>query len=258
LNCPPGEGTNDQNFCVRVNQIAGSPFGSDVVPTDVFGNWCPPKIPFAVLGTTGTGVGNKNWVMANNTSVVTQYAQIINDKRTAPESYRTVIDGFSYHLLTARDANFPNDPVLECPQDSASRVTATYYEIRNALKWVLNVSNLGTLGLCQVPQNCSNSVPTDNGGAALVNRLYQNSPNPFNPRTMIKFSLAQGGPAQLIIYDVNGRRVKTLVNGSQVAGPHEVVWDGTNDSGQQVASGIYWSKLTVNDWSSNRKMVVLK
>jgi len=257
VNCPTGETENDQNYCVRVNPVAGSVFGSDVVPTDVFGNWCPPKVAFGVLGTTGTGVGNKNFVKVGS-GTVTNYAQIINDRNSAAEKYRTVVDGFSYNYLTARDANFPNDPVLECPSDSGSIVTATFYEIRNALKWSLNVSNLGTLGLCQVPGNCGQSVPEDNGGSALVNRLFQNSPNPFNPRTMIKFSLAQGGPAQLVIYDVNGRKVKTLVNGQQTAGPHEVVWDGTNDSGQQVASGVFWSKLTVNDWSSNKKMVVLK
>ena len=98
---------------------------------------------------------------------------------------------------------------------------------------------------------------TDGAGAA-VTRLYQNHPNPFNPRTAIKFSLAADGPAKLIIYDVNGRRIRTLVDQGLKAGAHEVVWDGTDDAGHTVTSGVYWSQLQAGDYSSNKKMVVLK
>jgi hypothetical protein len=254
--CPSEETENDQNFCVRIDPVAGTVFGAGI-PSDVFGNWCPPKIPFSVLGTTGSGAGNKNYVKVGS-GHTSNYAQIINDKIGSAAKYRTVVEDFSYHLLTARDMLVEPDPALECPSDSASRVTAVYTEIRNALKWTLNMSDLSTLGLCVIPSSCGEGVPEEQPGNAYVNRLHQNHPNPFNPRTVIKYSLAQAGPAQLVIYDVNGRRVKTLVDGPQIAGAHEAIWDGTNDAGHAVASGVFWSKLTVDRWSANKKMIVLK
>lgn len=256
-NCPPGETDNDENLCVRVDPVPGTPFGAGI-PSDVYANWCPTKIAYGVVGVTGSGAGNKNFVKVG-TGTLTQYAQVINDRIGAPEKYRTVLDNFSYHVLTERDLDVAPDPALECPNaDTLRIVNASYREIQNALKWALNISNPTTLGLCGIPQNCGSSVPEENGGSALVNRLYQNHPNPFNPRTMIKFSLAANGPAELVIYDVNGRKVRTLVSGHQIAGPHEVIWDGTNDAGQPVASGVFWSQLTTDGFSSNKKMVVLK
>jgi hypothetical protein len=82
--------------------------------------------------------------------------------------------------------------------------------------------------------------------------------NPFDPRTSIKFSLAADGPTKLIIYDVNGRCVRTLVDKGLKAGTHAVVWDGTDDVGRAVTSGVYWSQLQAGNISTNRKMVVLK
>ncbi len=78
------------------------------------------------------------------------------------------------------------------------------------------------------------------------------------PRTTIRFSLAEGGPARLEIYDVSGRRVRSLVDAPQTAGSHEVVWDGTNDAGDPVPSGVYWSQLHLRRFTTNRKLVVLK
>jgi flagellar hook assembly protein FlgD len=101
-------------------------------------------------------------------------------------------------------------------------------------------------------------VPEDNGGGSLVNRLYPNRPNPFNPRTSIRFSLASAGTAKLVIYDVTGREVRTLVNGPQTAGLHEVVWDGTRDDERALPSGVYWCRMTTAGFESNRRMIVLK
>jgi hypothetical protein len=254
--CPSEETENDQNFSVRIDPVAGTVFGAGI-PSDVFGNWCPPKIPFSVLGTTGSGAGNKNFVKVGS-GYATQYAQIINDKLGSPEKYRTVIDDFSYHLLTEREMSVEPDPLLECPADTLSRVTAVYNEIRSALTWTLDVSDLATLGLCVTPTCESEDVAHEQPGNARINHLYPSRPNPFNPRTTIRFSLAQAGAARLVVYDVAGRRVRTLVEGPQEAGAHEVVWDGTNDAGLTVPSGVYWSRLTTEGYTSNRKLVALK
>jgi hypothetical protein len=100
--------------------------------------------------------------------------------------------------------------------------------------------------------------PTPVGGQIAVTRLGQNHPNPFNPQTAISFSLAQRGAMTLAVYDVAGRRVRTLLDEIRAAGAHTVTWDGRNDAGQRVASGVYFCKLVTGDFAQTRKMVLLK
>jgi hypothetical protein len=98
------------------------------------------------------------------------------------------------------------------------------------------------------------------GGPAVPARfgLAQNAPNPFNPQTMIRFSLAAESEVRLFVYDVSGRVVRTLAEGRWTAGPHEVSWDGRADGGVPVASGLYFCKLSTPFESAVRKMVMLK
>jgi flagellar hook assembly protein FlgD len=63
---------------------------------------------------------------------------------------------------------------------------------------------------------------------------------------------------QISIYDVNGRLVKTLVKGNRNAGTYTEVWDGTNDSGKKVGSGVFWAQMKSGSFVSNKKMVILK
>ena len=93
--------------------------------------------------------------------------------------------------------------------------------------------------------------------------LLRNYPNPFNPETWIPYRLAQDAFVTLTIYDGNGQVVRTLDIGHQAASIYEsrskaVYWDGRNDFGETVASGIYFYTLTAGDFSATRKMVILK
>jgi hypothetical protein len=90
------------------------------------------------------------------------------------------------------------------------------------------------------------------------NRLEQNFPNPFNPQTTIAFSLKQAKDVRLTIYDVTGGRVKDLMNERRPAGAYQIVWDGTNNSGSQVASGVYFCKLSAGSFVDTKKLVMLK
>ncbi len=74
-------------------------------------------------------------------------------------------------------------------------------------------------------------------------KLDQNYPNPFNPETMIRYSLAKAGFVRLSIYNLSGQEIRTLVNDTKQAGSHESTWDGKNDSGQPVPSGLYFYHL---------------
>jgi subtilisin-like proprotein convertase family protein len=89
--------------------------------------------------------------------------------------------------------------------------------------------------------------------------LAQNSPNPFNPATTISFAVpADAGLVTLSIFDVSGRRVHTLEQGTLPAGTYTRTWQGRDDSGRQVSSGVYFYQLTGNGFSQTRKMVVLQ
>jgi hypothetical protein len=88
--------------------------------------------------------------------------------------------------------------------------------------------------------------------------LSQNYPNPFNPTTKIEFTLSKPGFVSLDIYDVLGRRVRTLVSEELSSGYKSVIWDGKNDDGESVASGVYFYQLKVGDFSEPKKMLLLK
>ena len=103
------------------------------------------------------------------------------------------------------------------------------------------------------------STGVDDAEVGRVNRLLQNSPNPFNPSTSIRYSVASdGAKVGMHIYDVAGRRVATVLDRTSQAGHYLASWDGRDDSGRPVASGIYFCRLSVDAWSASRKMVLLK
>ena len=93
--------------------------------------------------------------------------------------------------------------------------------------------------------------------------LLHNYPNPFNPETWIPYRLAEDAFVTLTIYDGSGRVVRSLDVGHQVAAVYEsrskaIYWDGRNDVGEQVASGLYFYHLSAGDYSATRRMVILK
>jgi len=89
--------------------------------------------------------------------------------------------------------------------------------------------------------------------------LHGNVPNPFNPTTQIHYSVpTSGGEVSLRIYDVRGRLIKTLVEGQGIPGERSVTWNGRDERGQAVASGVYFYRLSVNGFDLTRKMVLTK
>jgi hypothetical protein len=88
--------------------------------------------------------------------------------------------------------------------------------------------------------------------------LKQNAPNPFNPMTTIAYSLPEAAHVTVRVYSVAGKHVATLRDGVEDAGQRSVVWDGTNDRGQSVGSGIYFCSMTAGEFSDRKMMVLLK
>jgi len=88
--------------------------------------------------------------------------------------------------------------------------------------------------------------------------LYQNSPNPFNPSTTIRYRLLQAQDVSLTIYDARGRELVTLVDGEQETGMHSAHWDGQDRFGEQVVSGVYFYQLRAGALFERKRMVLLK
>jgi hypothetical protein len=96
-----------------------------------------------------------------------------------------------------------------------------------------------------------NALPTSYG-------VKQNFPNPFNPTTTIGYALPEAGDVRVSVFNVLGQEVRILADEHQEAGEHVVVWDGKDSFGSQVASGVYFYRAKLNDYSETRKMVLLK
>ena len=88
--------------------------------------------------------------------------------------------------------------------------------------------------------------------------LAQNYPNPFNPTTIIDYSIPSSQHVTLEVININGRLVRTLVDEYREAGIHSTEWDATDDSGNEVAAGVYLYKITAGDFSETKKMSFVK
>jgi len=88
--------------------------------------------------------------------------------------------------------------------------------------------------------------------------LLVNYPNPFNPSTTISFTLPSPSRAELDVYSITGQRIRTLVSGIQSSGKHSILWDGRDDSGKAVSSGVYLSRLVMGKKVAVGRMLLLK
>jgi len=88
--------------------------------------------------------------------------------------------------------------------------------------------------------------------------LHQNYPNPFNPVTNIRYDIPENSHVKMVIYDILGRQVRTLVNRDHDPGFYNVLWDGRNDMGEQIASGVYFFQINAGSFHKNAKMIVVK
>jgi hypothetical protein len=100
--------------------------------------------------------------------------------------------------------------------------------------------------------------PVDKPPVFYRNALLQNYPNPFNPMTTIDYTIASACPVEVAIFNVEGQKIRTLLSEVKVAGAHRTIWDGRNDKGASVASGIYFYRLRAGSYSSVKKMLLLR
>ncbi len=123
----------------------------------------------------------------------------------------------------------------------------------------VGVASGGTLelrgGFWATPQSVTAVEPTV---PSLVYRMGDPSPNPFNPKTRVRFELAQPGPTTVRVYNVAGRLVRELINQTLPAGPHDFEWDGRDNRGQSIASGSYHIQMRSGNFAAVRKATLVK
>jgi sugar lactone lactonase YvrE len=113
-------------------------------------------------------------------------------------------------------------------------------------------------GLIYVYENTDLKVDERTAGLPEAYQLAQNFPNPFNPTTTIAYEVTTTEHVKLVVYNIIGQKIRTLVNNVVTAGPHRVVWDGTMDNGVPVPSGMYVYRLETNMGSIAKTMVLIK
>jgi hypothetical protein len=161
------------------------------------------------------------------------------------ESMRLYIDG-----VLAAEESMPNEPSrfpyapMQIPYQNNDPVTVDGLRISAAaldpMEFMLKVTSV------------------EDGATPLVFSLGTNYPNPFNPTTTIPFTLPEDGFTTLVIHNLLGQQVRELVTGRMQPGEHTVVWDGRNDDGASVASGVYLSRLVAGEHEQVNRMLLVK
>jgi len=196
------------------------------------GRYCPAQFPYDGLGASGTAVVTHRLEPGSTPG---EGAFVLNANPAA--GWNTILSSVVWEDITDSEGSPPGTP----GDLVAGRI----------LQAVL-------------PPGCVAQVnPTDvaGGGRALpaVTRLGSNYPNPFNPATTIVFDLAHGGSVRVDIFDVAGRRVRTLVNAKLDAGwNHRATWNGRDETGHPVSAGLYFCRLEAAGQSATRKLVLLQ
>ncbi len=248
----------DPAFCVYLEPV-DNPLYSPAEPgVSLYGNGCPQEFDYNVLGIQ-PGVSNVtgnldfwSYEQTGNQEYV-EFAQVVRrNEQVGVANWRSLVNGFSFHHLSQRTCG--GQP---CGQDSVCHVAGTSSLFGPMLEWV---ASGGTPFAKWVYPCFSTDVdPEETHIAGPVNYLHQARPNPFNLRATIRFSLASAGEVDLEVYDVSGRLVRTLMHDVAPAGESSVVWDGTDNHGNQVGAGIFWMQMVTHDgFSSGKKMLVIR
>ena len=102
------------------------------------------------------------------------------------------------------------------------------------------------------------TVDSEEDNIPLITGLSNNYPNPFNPETNISFSMKEACDVELTIYNIKGKKVKTLLKDYREADYYTLTWNGKDDSGKPVASGVYFYKMKTNKYAATKKMILMK
>jgi hypothetical protein len=243
--CVRGDGTTSQGF------TGSTPAGSDVVV-----QLGPATITFAGVATAGEttlGLDNVGPEPPWGLRIVPADPPVYYDVSTTAQYQPPVQTCITYDPATLVG---PESELQLLHYDTAAQPPA-WVDVTTSIDEGSNV-------ICGSTQTLSpfivvESDPTDVGGEIpRAHRLHANVPNPFNPVTTIRYDLPAAEQVRLDVFDVAGRRVRTLVDARVEPGSHTVVWSGHDQEGHRVASGVYVYRLRAGSFVATRRMVLLK
>jgi len=175
-------------------------------------------------------------------------------------SNATIADNFPIQLggnlkisMTCGDIDNDNDLDIALPNNDSFCLIDTKHS-KNNVAWPHYRGDTGRTSNAMV----LNTANEDVEAPMLVTSLKGNYPNPFNPNTTIQFSLDKASNATVQIFNTKGQLVKTLVSGNKAAGTYNVAWDGTDNNGRKVSSGVYLYRLQTPSFHASQKMVLMK
>jgi len=171
--------------------------------------------------------------------------------------FRISLDGTTGKVTYSVDAV----PSIDAPMSDFSHPEWTYTEYLSLLSaYHIQINTYSSASkaydVWATSFDCHYPTPVSEIPAAA--RLYSPRPNPFNPVTMIAFELGDASNVTLRIYDAQGQLVCSLIDGRRGAGHYEVIWDGLDDAGRPVSSGVYFCRLRAGSFSETKKMVLLR
>ncbi len=253
------ESNQDEAYCVYLEPAGNAVFSPAGPGLAAFGNGCPQEFDFNVLGVhpgVAGALGNLRYHSygGSGNQTYVDFAQVVR-QRIEPGviNLMTVANGVSLHHLSERGC-----AGADCSHDSACVVAGALELYGPLLDWMQDPGD--PFEPWRYPCGGLTGVepPTTHLGGP-VDFLYEARPSPFRAGAAIRFSLAQAGEAGLCVFDVSGRRVRTLVDGPLEAGEHAITWDGADDSGRRLGSGIYWVQLvTESGYTSGRRLLRLR
>ncbi|MDD3103297.1 MAG: C25 family cysteine peptidase [Candidatus Cloacimonetes bacterium] len=163
--------------------------------------------------------------------------------------------------LSYMGQNLPNDYSYEIASGITDIYTVSYAagnEVEDIEAEITIMTNDTDLPLITIPIHLEAAVSNSDLINPAITALHSNFPNPFNPSTSIRFSLKEAGPVKLNIYNLKGQLVKSLVNSELSAGNHQISWNGKDERGASVASGIYLYRMESPDFKATNKMMLMK
>lgn len=153
-----------------------------------------------------------------------------------------------------RDSMFTPDGFVKLDANGFGAVTLDFACLSCHQNETLDWASTYATGIHNAPL----AVNMDKPELAVNYELEQNYPNPFNPTTTIRFTIPRSVKVELFVFDITGKRIKTLVSEKMNAGTHEVQWDGTNERGMRVASGIYFYQIKAGNYVDVKRMALIK
>lgn len=167
----------------------------------------------------------------------------------------------NYQVMVDSNSSFSSPQIDETT--SSSYYNATGLDIATTYYWRVRAHNICDWGAWSAKWHFTTVTTGVDDESSLQDKpvafaLSQNYPNPFNPETVIEYALPKDCQVQIAIYNLLGQKIRTLIEQYQTKGQKKVLWDGKDNQGNELTSGIYFYRLQAGDFSQTKKMVLLR